>query len=197
MKRGKMAVGFIRVQLAFLVISLACVAARGAEISDYKITGGDKLFIDVFGEKDLQREVAVSASGEISFPLLGTVKVDGLTAVQLEAKLKAELGKDYLVDPQVTVTLKDYRKRTVTVMGQVGQPGIVELPAEQKLTVLEAIAMRGGFTRLAKRSGIQVTRPGVARPYRFSEDELKRNNDPEKAFVLRQGDIIMVEESVF
>ena len=77
-----------------------------------------------------------------------------------------------------------------------GQPGMVEIPAEQKLTVLEAIAMRGGFTRLARKSGIQVTRLGVVKPFRFSEDDLKKNNDPEKAFTLQQGDIIMVEETV-
>jgi len=182
--------------LAGLLIGLSTCSLFAADISDYKISPGDKIFVDVFGERELQRELAVSATGEITFPLLGTIKASGLTAVQLQNKLKQDLAKDYLVDPQVTVTLKDYRKRTVTVLGQVGRPGIVEIPAEEKLTVLQAIAMSGGFTRLARKSAIQVTRNGVARPFKFSEDELKRNNDPEKVFTLQQGDIIMVEETV-
>jgi polysaccharide export outer membrane protein len=195
MKTRRLALVWICAAVICFLVTLTSTPVIGAEASDYRISPGDKLFIEVFGERDLQREVAVSASGEITFPLLGNVKVRGLTAVQLQEKLKDDLGRDYLVDPQVTVSLRDYRKRTVSVLGQVGQPGLVELPAEQNLSILEAIAMRGGFTRLAKKSGIQVTRQGVARPYRFSEEELKRNSDPDKAFYLKHGDVIMVEES--
>jgi protein involved in polysaccharide export with SLBB domain len=169
--------------------------SSGAEGGDYRIAPGDKIFVDVFGEKDLQKELTVSASGEITFPLLGTVKARGLTALELQNRLKEDLGKDYLVDPQVTVSIREYRKRTVSVLGQVNNPGLVELPAEEKFTILEAIARSGGFTRLARKSNIQVTRSGVPRPYRFSEDDLRKMADPEKAFILQHGDIIMVDES--
>jgi polysaccharide export outer membrane protein len=188
--------GFCRVG-AVLAFVLLCGAdgLRAAESSDYRISSGDKLFIDVFGEKDLQRDVAVSASGDFTFPLLGTVKAQGLTALQLQEKLKESLGRDFLVDPQVMVSVRDYKKRTISVLGQVAQPGLVELHPEQNLTILEAIAMRGGFAPSASKRGIQVVRPGVAQPYRFGEDELKRTT-PDKVFILRQGDIITVQESI-
>jgi polysaccharide export outer membrane protein len=177
-----------------LAALIGFVPLWASERSDYKIAPGDKLYVDVFGEKDLQRDVDVSAKGEFTFPLLGTVKAKGLTLLELQNKLRQDLEKDFLVDPQVTVSMKGYRKRTVTILGQVGQPGLLELPGEQQLTVLEAIASRGGFARDAKKSSISVARPGVAKPFEFTEEELKKDSDPDKAFLLQNGDIITVGE---
>src|SRR4051812_5025207 len=85
--------------------------------SDYKIAPLDILSIDVFNEKDLTKEqLRVSAQGEISFPLLVKVPVAGKTPAQVEDLMQDLLGKDYLVNPHVTVTVKTYRTRTVDVL---------------------------------------------------------------------------------
>ena len=164
-------------------------------LTDYKISPQDVLIVDVYNEKDLSKEVRVSAKGEITLPLLNNVKVEGMTPAEVETRLKELYGKDYLVDPQIIVAVKDYRQRKVSVFGQVNQPKLVDLPAEQKMTVIEAIAAAGGFTKIAKH--IQVTRAWGEKPFKFKQDELKKNSDPQKAFTLEPGDIIFVTESFF
>src|SRR6266496_1892689 len=86
---------------------------------DHKIAPLDIITIDVVGEKDLSKELRVSTSGTITFPFLGSIEVKGKTPAEVENLIKEKLGKDYLVDPQVIITVKEYRSRTVSVIGQV------------------------------------------------------------------------------
>src|SRR5437667_11653956 len=96
---------------------------------DHKIAPLDIINIDVVGEKDLSKEnLRVSSSGTITFPFLGSVEVKGKTPAEVENLLKEKLGEDYLVNPQVIVTVKEYRSRTVSVIGQVNKPGNIALP---------------------------------------------------------------------
>ena len=88
---------------------------------DYRIGPEDVLEIDVFQVDDLKRTVTVSANGFISFPLLGQVKVAGRTAHQLETELAGQLDR-YVVNPQVTVSVKEYRAQRIAVMGAVEKP---------------------------------------------------------------------------
>lgn len=171
-----------------------------AEVTtDYKIAPQDVVIVDVLGEEGLSKELRVSQTGEVTIHLLGNVKFAGLTASQAGEKVKELLAEDYMVNPQVTVSVKDYRRRTVSVLGQVNKPGAIELPAEVPMTIMEAIGTAGGFTRLANTDKIQVTRPGEAegKPKEFKFKELQRNSDPKKAFILHPGDIIYVPESTF
>ena len=113
----------------------------------------------------------------------------------MEELLKEKLGKDYLVDPQVIVTVKEYRTRTVSVIGQVNKPGVIALPAEQKMDILEAIAQAGDLTKGANKNRIEVSRKG--KPYKFTLEELKKESHPDKKFWLEPGDVIYVHESFF
>src|SRR5437764_7131252 len=163
--------------LVSLVCGLAFSApgrARAAEIEegDHKIAPLDVLTIDVVGEKDLSKELRVSSNGTVTFPHLGSVEVKGMTPAEVENLLKEKLGKDYLVDPQVIVTVKEYRTRTVSVIGQVNKPGVIALPAEQKMDILEAIAQAGDLTKGANKNRIEVSRKG--KPYKFTLEELKK-----------------------
>ena len=160
---------------------------------DRKIAPLDILTIDVVGEKDLSKELRVSSSGTITFPFLGSIEVKGRTPAEVEDLLKDKLGKDYLVDPQVIVTVKEYRTRTVSVIGQVNKPGLIPLPAEQKMDILEAIAQAGDLTKGARKSGIEVSRKG--KTYKFTLDQLKKESNPDKKFWLEPGDVISVRES--
>jgi len=163
---------------------------------DHKIAPLDIINIDVVGEKDLSKEnLRVSSSGTITFPFLGSVEVKGKTPAEVENLLKEKLGKDYLVDPQVIVTVKEYRSRTVSVIGQVNKPGNIALPAEQKMGILEAIAQAGDLAKSANKNRIEVSRNGKTQ--KFTLDDLKKDTSPEKKFWLEPGDVIYVHESFF
>ncbi len=162
---------------------------------DHKIAPLDIITIDVVGEKDLSKELRVSTSGTITFPFLGSIEVKGKTPAEVESLLKEKLGKDYLVNPQVIITVKEYRSRTVLVIGQVNKPGLIALPAEQKLGILEAIGQAGDLARSANKSRIEVSRKGKIQ--KFTLDDLKKDINPEKKFWLEPGDVIYVHESFF
>ena len=163
---------------------------------DHKIAPLDIINIDVVGEKDLSKEnLRVSSSGTITFPFLGSIEVKGKTPAEVESLLKEKLGKDYLVNPQVIVTVKEYRSRTVSVIGQVNKPGVIALPAEQKMGILEAIAQAGDLAKTANKNRIEVSRKGKTQ--KFTLDDLKKDTSPEKKFWLEPGDVIYVHESFF
>ena len=103
--------------------------------------------------------------------------------------------KGYIRDPHVLVQVKTYRVTNVTIMGQVGKPGLVALPAEQKIDIITGIAQAGGFGQLAKTSKIELTRDGITNTYDLSK--LKKETDPKKKVWLESGDLIWVRESAF
>ena len=162
---------------------------------DHKIAPLDIIMIDVVGEKDLSKELRVSSSGTITFPFLGSIEVKSKTPAEVERLLKEKLGKDYLVDPQVIITVKEYRSRTVSVIGQVNKPGVIPLPGEQKMGILEAIAQAGDLAKSANKNRIEVSRKGKTQKYTL--DDLKKDTTPEKKFWLEPGDVIYVHESFF
>ncbi|MBL9135245.1 MAG: polysaccharide export protein [Verrucomicrobiales bacterium] len=175
------------------------LTARGAEspknlISDsYRVQPTDILIIEVVNEPQLSaKEFRVSSSGEVSFPFIGAVKAAGRTTVEIQTELKAMLEADYLVNAQVLVQVKEFRKQQISVFGQVNRPGLIDIPPERRLTVIEAITSAGGFTRLARTSDIQLTRSGRAEPMRFSVEDLR---NPEKTVYVEPGDVIFVPES--
>ncbi|MHB8522563.1 MAG: polysaccharide biosynthesis/export family protein [Limisphaerales bacterium] len=172
----------------------SCVEA--ADLADYKIGPLDTIFVDVFGETNLCRECKVQANGEISYPLLGSVKVADQTNVEVEKNLKELLTKDYLVNPQVTVRVTQYRERSITVMGEVNKPGALTIPEEQKWNLVDAIGHAGGFTKLAKKKKIEFTRDGVVKIVDF-ERLLKDLKDPRKVISLKPGDLITVPQTTF
>jgi polysaccharide export outer membrane protein len=157
---------------------------------DRKIASEDLLQISIVGEQ-LETQFRVSTSGTIQYPFLGQVKVIGLTPAELRVKLRQELMKDYFVDPQVIVTVSQYRQDFVSVLGQVNRPGPVQLTGERKMDILEVIALAGGLTRLAKEK-IEYIHNGV--PQTINLNDVKREKDPEKTIYVSPGDIIWVEE---
>ncbi len=102
----------------------------------------DKLRITVYEHEDLSQEVALASDGGFAFPLIGKVQASGMTVEQLEQHLKQELGKDYIVDPQVSVTMLESRNRHVFVLGAVGTPGVY--PLKHNASVLELLTQAGG-----------------------------------------------------
>ena len=109
----------------------------------------DTVEIRVFREDDLTTTGQLSADGTITMPLIGPVKMAGLSTDQAAASIKAKLKDGYLVNPQVSVSIEARVRRTVTVLGQAQNPGVFELPADRKLPVLEAMGRAGAATRSA------------------------------------------------
>ncbi len=178
----------------FCGVTLLIIPPAHADVpADYKIMAQDILLVDVLGEKDLGRECRVSSSGTISFAWLSSVEVKGKTPAEVEAVLKELLNRDYLVDPQVIVAVKEYRTRNIQVMGAVSKPGTVPLPGELKITIIDAIGLAGGTTKLANEKKIEFTRNGKTEVFSF--DNLKKITDPAKIIYLEPGDIIKVHET--
>lgn len=165
-----------------------------AKVTDtYKIQPQDILVVEVTNEPSIgAKELRVTARGEISFPYIGAIKVAGRTPADVQDEIKSLLEADYLVDAQVIAQVKEYRKRTVMVLGQVNRAGAVEIPPEGKLSVIEAIAGANGYTRYARKSDIEVSRAGQ-KSIRCSDDE--QRNNPDKAIYLEDKDVVFVHES--
>lgn len=175
----------------FLVVS---AAGAKAQTSDYKLAPSDIVGVEVFQEPTLTTEIQVSATGEITYPLLGQLKVGGKTPAEVQDMIRDLLAADYLVNPSVIIKVINYRQRKVSVSGAVLQPRPVELPAEQEMTILEAITQAGGFSRTAKKSEIRLLRRGE--PERvFNEKQLIKQLEGEDIFFLKPDDIIIVAES--
>ena len=124
----------------------------------YVLAPNDLVLVKVYRQDDLESRVRLAANGNTSFPLLGTINLGGKTLEEATAQIRDLLAKDYLVNPQVTLTILEYAKRRFTVLGQVQRPGTFEIPSEESVDLLEAVAMAGGFTRLANTSKIIITR---------------------------------------
>ena len=128
---------------------------------EYRIGSEDLIEVTVFEVPELSRTVRVSASGEISLPLIGAVKAAGLSPVELEQSLTDALRRSYVKDPQVSVFLKEYRSDPVSVVGAVKMPGLYQIQTERRL--IELLAMAQGFSENPKMlpgRSIVVTRKG-------------------------------------
>ena len=112
--------------------------------------------------------------------------------------IRAKLAKDYLVNPQVTVTVFDYGKRRFAVLGEVQKAGTYDMPEREKITLLDAIAMAGGYTRIADPSKVTLKRKdgGKERIIRLNAKTMAKD-DRIASFEIQPGDVITIGESLF
>ena len=166
--------------------------------SDYHISGADLIRISVLGEKEFDREVRVSQNGTITYPLIGSLTVGGLSTSEAEAAIAAKLN-DFLKGPQVTVFIKEYGNKKVFVFGHVNKPGAIEIPTETKLTVLEAISQAGGFSPLAAPDRTRVVRMlnGVSQSFTIEVSAITKKGEKDKDIALEPNDIVFIPESYF
>jgi polysaccharide export outer membrane protein len=126
--------------------------------ADYVLQPSDVIRIEVFQEDDLKQEVRISQEYSINLPLIGQINLKGRTLREAQSLIRDLYNRDYLVNPQVTVTVVDYAKTYVNVLGSVNSAGPVPFPPEQGMTLMDAITKAGGFTRLADKRKVAVTR---------------------------------------
>ncbi|HXV28618.1 MAG TPA: polysaccharide biosynthesis/export family protein [bacterium] len=176
---------------------LAAQTARDfSQNQNYRIGVGDLLEIEVYDERDLTKEVRVLTDGSVSFPLLGTIQAAGLTVNELEKEITARLAARYLVDPQVTIFVKEFSN--IYIFGEVKNPGA--FPLYGKMTVFEAITLAGGFTEVANRSNVKVIRQqeGQGEVTLTSDIErLTKKGDNSQDIELQARDKVVVSRSFF
>jgi polysaccharide export outer membrane protein len=179
---------------------LACTPhiRAAADVDSYALAPNDLLDIKVFQEDDLHSNPRVSTKGTITFPLIGVVTVAGLTPQEAANAIRAALAKDYIKNPQVTLVVQEYSKRRVTVLGEVQKPGTYDMPDRDKITLLDAIAMAGGYTRIADPSKIALKRKvdGTEKVLKFNAKEMAKNVRT-ATFEVQPNDIVTVGESIF
>ena len=172
--------------LSVLFLCLGSAVAFGAE-SDYQIGPGDVLKITIYDHPDLTTVARVDNKGDILFPLAGAIRVGGLTTARASQAIATKLGAGYIVNPQASVFVEEFRSRVVYVTGQVNRPSAFTV--EPDTTVIQAVTMAGGFTPLAAQGKIKIIRKinGV-------EEVIKKVPLHEK---LMPEDVMVIPESFF
>jgi polysaccharide biosynthesis/export protein len=166
-------------------------AGPGDVPAGYRIGPEDILQISVFSNDALTRTVPVRPDGMISLPLLNDVKAAGLTPMELRDSLMKKFV-EFVPSPEVAVIVTEVRSFMISIIGQVMKPGRYDL--KSSATIVDALAMAGGFKEFAGRSKVVVVRNEAGGPKRiaFDYDKMSAPKNPQENFALRPGDIVMV-----
>jgi polysaccharide export outer membrane protein len=161
-----------------------------ASRSDYRLASGDKLRIEVYKDDQLSQSLQVRPDGKITLPLVGDVVAAGRTAIELRDSIVKSLEGEYMKDPTVTVIVTETTPQVVYVTGEVTKPGAVSLTGGS-LSILQAIAMAGGFTDFANRKDITVLR-GSQR-LKFNYKDAIDDDNTRAPLQLQPGDTVIVK----
>jgi polysaccharide biosynthesis/export protein len=185
--------------LLLAVLLLGCSTAAQAQ-SRAALQPGDVVSVTVYQDPKLDRQVLIGPTGMISFPLAGQIHAGGLTPAALESVIKARLKGRFTEDPDVTVSLvvlkplEEDLKPKIYITGEVLRPGPFVM--QQRLNVMQAIAVAGGFSPFAAKQRIQLRRKtdGVESIFVFNYNDFFSGGNFENNISLRAGDVIIVPE---
>lgn len=190
-----------RFLLFFLYLTLPVLSqAQGQTAAipekEHRLSPGDMVSVQVFGEPELTiATTRLSAGGKVTMPLVGEVSLFGKSASEAASVIEARLKQGYLVSPRVTVLIGETSRSQFTILGAVANQGPYYFPVSGKMTLVEAIASAGGFSRVAKQTNVKVTRTTGGREEEFTLDV--KNDAAAKSFPVRPGDVINIAESRF
>jgi len=184
-----------------------CAAQSGAALggggftatavsSTYTLCPYDVVDVSVYNEEDLHTQTRLGADGTVLLPLIGTVNLGGKTVVQANDLIRAKYAQGFVKDPHVLLTVLQYRKSTFSILGQVERPGIYEIPEGTHMSIVDAILVAGGFTRLASQNEVKVKRmvKGKAVVFKVKAGSMADSSDV-APFEVLPGDVIKVNES--
>lgn len=181
-------------RVVLFLTAVALFAAATARAADaYGVNPGDKLSVFVWNEESLARELLVAPDGTISFPMVGTLAVRGISTQQIAERIAKGLGEYLRDEPVVTVSLIGVEGNRVYVHGKVTQPGVYV--ATSRVDIMQALAMAGGLDPYAKLSEIKVVRrgpDGQQEVFRFDYDRFKNGEALESNVMLQSGDVVVV-----
>lgn len=180
-------------------VSSSAFSGGASAPAGYILSPYDQVAVEVFGEEDLRTNGRLNPEGNLSVPLLGSIHLAGLTLTQAASKLTELYGRDYLVNPKINVVLLSYAKRRFSVLGQVNRPGSYEMPESSPggIDLLEAVAMAGGYTRIAAPERITVRRQKANGDQIFKVNAKRFTKGTGGGFLIEPGDAITVGESIF
>jgi polysaccharide biosynthesis/export protein len=198
----------IRRKLTFALVAALAVAmpalAAGADATippsaDYRLSLGDKLRIEVYKDAQLSQSVQIRPDGKITLPLLGDLDATGRTTLELRDQIAQQL-KDYMNNPVVTVIVVEAKAPVAYVMGEVNHPGAVTL-GDERLTVLQALALAGGLKDFADTKNIHIIRRsgnGADKSGKSTEQMISFNYKDairgSASVYLRPGDTVVVPD---
>jgi len=159
-------------------------SAAVARLPAYRLDTGDKVHVTVYGEDDLSGDFDVDGSGNVQLPLIGQVHAAGLTLHLFEQAIAAKLSAGYLINPKVNADIVTYRP--FTILGEVNKPG--EYPYQSGMSVLNAVALGGGYTYRADQDDVYIRRKGSD-----TEVELPAT----ERTPVYPGDTVRVDERIF
>ncbi|MCB9800111.1 MAG: polysaccharide export protein [Candidatus Omnitrophica bacterium] len=169
----------------------------------YILKAGDRIKITIYPDDEYLKggEMEVSSEGNITLPLMGKVEVEGKTAIEAEREIARIIDQDYLVDPEVVIEVTEKfaaeDEKSVVLLGQIRSPGTYPFPKGERFTLLQAIALAGGFTDVANIKRIKIVRGGkeTSELIRANAEEIISGKSPD--IVLQNGDVVNVAESIF
>jgi len=171
-------------QFFILLLLIGSFSVSAQSVNEYRLGSGDTIKVTVFGQQDLSIETLLNDSGKVDYPFLGQLQATGLTLTEFQQQIHQGLKGDYLVNPNVSVSIVEYRPFFID--GEVKSPG--GYPFQPGLTVSKAAALAGGYTERASLTKIFII----------------RSNDPEQKLVnvkanasVNPGDIVTVKQSYF
>jgi len=208
---------FIRLGLPLFAVLLPVLSSPALKAADskvpppnqtvlaYTVTLTDLLRVDIYQEDDLKTMSRVDAKGNINLPLVGEVRVVGLTVSDAQKAVEnAYRDGRYLRNPQVTINIESYASREVSIQGMVRSPGRYPLPIETNMSILELVTKAGGFTDTAKGTAVNITRitaDGKKQVFTIDVDSMLKGKDKasisDNSLVIQPGDIVYVPERIF
>ena len=180
------------IMFIFLFSGTGSSAQKLLNADDYVVGPGDVLEISVLEHEELDYQVVVGQDGKISFPLIGSIRVDGFTTTEIMETIEEMLDKDYLVNPEVTVFVKESRARVIYVYGEVIKPG--SFSYTEDMSVIKAIAISGGVTKFGSVNNVKVLRwvQGKYESLTTNLNSTIRGSENSGDLALNPGDIVIV-----
>ncbi len=170
-------------------ILMGTLSSRKGTYRDYRIGPEDLLEISVFEDEKLNKTVRVSSQGNVSLPLLGVIRVKGLTASELERELRDLLAEKYFQDPHVSVFIKEFRSQRISVIGAVEKPGVFEVSGEK--TVLDMLGMAGGLKDGAGQLLFLIRPPETAGEEKPSKSDKEAEDQTPKTFIIDLDELLV------
>jgi polysaccharide export outer membrane protein len=164
--------------------------------STYQLQPYDLIDVDVYSEADLHKPARLGSDGTVLLPLIGSVKVGGLTVAEATDLITKKYAAGFVKNPSVLITVLQYRKSTFSILGQIGKPGIYEIPEGATVSIVEAVSMAGGFNASAAQNAVIVKRTIDGKPTTLRVRAGDMAGDPNVTpFELLPGDTILVTQA--
>jgi len=182
---------------SWYILLLAGAASLSAQARpEHALRPNDTIEVRVFQEPELDAKVTLSQEGKVALPLIGEVAVGGMSAADASKAITTKYKEGYLANPSVTVVISDYAKQRFTILGAINKPGSFFFPAGETVSLLQAVGMAGGYSRLASPAKIMIKRANAKEPLKVDAKKMAKDGSA-STFMIQPGDVITIGESLW